>query len=65
MSADNVKEGWESLIAFANERDMYNKFISRIKGSKRKGSRELQSLSCSINYDNLPSQNSSSLNVVN
>ena len=65
VSVDNVKEGWDTLIAFANERDMSNKSVSQKKGLKRKGGRELQSLTCSINYDNRPSQNSSSLNVAN
>ncbi|XXG59902.1 hypothetical protein AAC387_Pa04g1906 [Persea americana] len=65
VSVDNVKEGGDTLIAFANERDMPYKSVSRRKGLKRKGGRELQSLTCSINYDDQPSQNSSSLNAAN
>lgn len=33
---DNVKEGWESLVAFANERDTSKKHVHRKKGFKRK-----------------------------
>lgn len=39
-------------MAFAHEREAENRAAWAVDNSKKKGSKELQSLACSINYDN-------------
>ena len=51
ITVDNNKGGWESLLAFAHDRDRENWEVLVADRSKRKGSRELQSLACLINYE--------------
>lgn len=45
------KGGWESLVAFVHSRDIENRDTSVEGMSKKKGSRELQNLACSINFE--------------
>ena len=51
LSISSCDKGWESLIEFAKVRPRQDKDLSCQDKSKRKGSRELQGLLSSINYD--------------
>ena len=64
VSIENSKGGWDNLIAFANESDNLGKSGSLKKSIKRKGSRELHNLSCSINYDKRHHDSSPSFQLV-
>lgn len=46
-----IPEGWNTLVAFAQEREKQNCFHPPVFKSKRKGSRELNNLVSSVNYD--------------
>lgn len=52
VSIENCKGGWDALVSFAQERDCQDKEAIVKEEPRRKGSRELQSLVCSINYEN-------------
>lgn len=50
ISVVNSNGGWDKLIAFAHDRERKNRKALAQERSRKKRSRELQSLSCSINY---------------
>lgn len=60
VSVDRCKGGWEAVVAFAEEKDCQNKEAIARERSKRKGARELQSLACSITYENSKSRHGTS-----
>lgn len=51
ITVDNNKGGRNSLLAFAHRREQENRKAFDSERIKRKGSWELQSLTCSINYE--------------
>ena len=51
MTMEGTSGGWNSLVEFAQSRERENQKEMRHRKFKRKGGRELNSLSCSINYD--------------
>lgn len=51
LSVSKCDKGWESLFEFAEFCQKLNKEFSSLHNSKRKGSREMQGLQCTINYD--------------
>lgn len=51
ISLESNKGGWKDLVEYAKSREKENREAFATEKSKRKGSRELQSLVCSINYD--------------
>ncbi|XXG77015.1 hypothetical protein AAC387_Pa08g1253 [Persea americana] len=56
ISFDNNQSGWQSLFAFAHGRDKSNRDAYNLERARSKGSRELQGLACSINYEKSSSQ---------
>lgn len=53
VTAEGSHGGWKSLVEFAQSREGQNQEEKRNRKSKRKGEGELNSLSCSINYDRI------------
>eukprot|EP00268_Persea_americana_P061286 TRINITY_DN7726_c1_g1_i2.p2 TRINITY_DN7726_c1_g1~~TRINITY_DN7726_c1_g1_i2.p2 ORF type:complete len:121 (-),score=34.41 TRINITY_DN7726_c1_g1_i2:429-791(-) len=60
---DESRGGWSAMVEFAQRREEQNREELRKENAKRKGERELNSLSCSINYErnkNLQTEKSNS-----
>lgn len=50
LSMDDCKGGWDSLLAFPHEKEAENRATWAEESLKKKGSRKLHNLACSINY---------------